>query len=394
MRIKVYQIDPEKDERALAFCDYSFAEAHGGVKPEDYKCVFYGYLHCTDLEGVFTALNSSERPGNYRGHSLSKSDIVVVETDVEPDWGAFVRKASGKTYLYARMTVGQSFVEVLQHEMNCFLGTVTDGIGDGLQEEKQAIRNAVGKEPNVSFKGVVPYLMPLIDQMVTWIPKDMLKHYGWTEENVRTAIIEHIEPQEFREALQKQINSGKDVSSAKVRALCEEVEAICQRPDDNFKDHTSYVPFVKRGAYFCDTYGFRQIEFDTTFAEGLKGIRCLEIQPGKSPFETCIPNELRELQNAVSRYGEPSLIEVTYPFDDNAVVLGNEEAKLNGMEGNRHIGGQIYAGPLYIIGDDIEGNFTDLTDEQIQTYGKRFAEPEYIPQEAIEEELSAGYFIL
>lgn len=69
-------------------------------------------------------------------------------------------------------------------------------------------------------------------------------------------------------------------------------------------------------------------------------------------------------------------MEVTYPFDDNAIVVGNEEARLNGMEGNRRINGEPYAGPMFIVGDDGEGNFCNLTDEQVEKYLRIFAEPD------------------
>ena len=69
-------------------------------------------------------------------------------------------------------------------------------------------------------------------------------------------------------------------------------------------------------------------------------------------------------------------MEITYPFEDNAVIVGNEEARLNGMEGNRRVNGEPYAGPMYIVGDDGEGGFCDLTDEQVEKYGKMFSEPD------------------
>jgi len=77
------------------------------------------------------------------------------------------------------------------------------------------------------------------------------------------------------------------------------------------------------------------------------------------------------------------MIEFTYPFEDNAMICGNEEAKLEGLEGNRRVFGSVYCGNLFIIGGDEEGGCISLTDEQMQKYGEMFAQPEDIsPVEA------------
>ncbi len=131
---------------------------------------------------------------------------------------------------------------------------------------------------------------------------------------------------------------------------------------------------------------------DTTRCEKMKGIRALLLQPGCPPAETRVRNDLASLQRAVSEQGEDALIEITYPFDDDAVILGNEEAKLNGMKGNRRLEhGEIYAGPLLILRDDGRGDLTDLREEQIAAYARRFAEPDVIPQEEVEAD--CGYQI-
>ena len=86
----------------------------------------------------------------------------------------------------------------------------------------------------------------------------------------------------------------------------------------------------------------------------------------------------------MSKEDESSLMEVTYPFDDQCCVVGNEEAKLIGMQGNRHINGAVYAGPIYIIGYTGDGNFCDLTDAQTERYSKIFEKPEDISQSEVE----------
>lgn len=61
------------------------------------------------------------------------------------------------------------------------------------------------------------------------------------------------------------------------------------------------------------------------------------------------------------------------------------------MQGNRHIGGQVYAGPLFIVGDNGMGEFCDLTDKQVEKYKELFADPEDISPEEVESDF--GYYI-
>lgn len=134
------------------------------------------------------------------------------------------------------------------------------------------------------------------------------------------------------------------------------------------------------GFYFCDTIGFRNLaEFDSAKTEPLHGKRMVIIEPHKPAYEALIEDNLEALQRAVRGY-----IEITYPFDDNAMIIGNEEAKLIGMEGNRRVNGSVYAGPLLIAADDGEGGTTDLTDEQVRQYREMFAVPEEISQAEVE----------
>ena len=108
-------------------------------------------------------------------------------------------------------------------------------------------------------------------------------------------------------------------------------------------------------------------------------MKVLMVEPGKVPYETEIEGGLESLQKAVG-----GLIEFTYPFDDNAFICGNEEAKLTGLEGNRRVYGSIYCGNIMILSDDGEGGCASLSDEQIQKYSEMFAQPEDISSEEIE----------
>ena len=134
------------------------------------------------------------------------------------------------------------------------------------------------------------------------------------------------------------------------------------------------------GYFYCDSFGFQELkDFDVSKTEPINGYRMLVIEPHKEPYEMVIPEGLEPLQQAVGGW-----IECTYPFDDNTYVIGNEEAKLIGLDGNRRINGQIYAGTILIAGDDGEGGTMDLTDEQIEKYTEMFKVPEHITQEEVQ----------
>ena len=135
--------------------------------------------------------------------------------------------------------------------------------------------------------------------------------------------------------------------------------------------------------YFCDSVGFQQLHsFDTAQAAPITGHRMLVVEPHKTPYEMVIPDCLEPLQQAVGGW-----IECTYPFDDNAFVIGNEEAKLIGLEGNRRINGQIYAGTLLIAADDGQGGTMDLTEEQVRKYTKMFEIPEDISSDEVKNDV-------
>lgn len=112
-------------------------------------------------------------------------------------------------------------------------------------------------------------------------------------------------------------------------------------------------------------------------------LRVVMVETGKPAYETEIENTLEAEQKAVGGY-----IEVL-PLDNGKLLICNEEGKLNGMQGNRRIGNDVIAGPFFIVGEDGD-EFRSLTDEEVKESLKRFAEPEEISQEEVENALSAG----
>ena len=75
MKIKVYQLPIEHHNK---FMDFKFASNHGGITIADYELVFDGEVNANDMEDIFVMFNF-KHPEGFTGHSLSVSDIVVVE---------------------------------------------------------------------------------------------------------------------------------------------------------------------------------------------------------------------------------------------------------------------------------------------------------------------------
>ena len=143
----------------------------------------------------------------------------------------------------------------------------------------------------------------------------------------------------------------------------------------------------KDGAYFCDLVSWKKIDFDDSLTSIEPGLhRIVMLEPGLPAYESAIRDDFHAMQRAVSG----GFFEITYPFEDSAIAIGNDEAKLIGMPGNRIICDQIYAGPVYVVGTKIgeDGEeCTSLTEEQVQQYLGQFAEPEYFTREEVEESI-------
>ncbi len=80
MKIKIYQIDRDKDNSSLSFLNYenTVKRTGGRIRSEIYQKVFDGDVECSGLEDVYFMFNEN-RPESFTGHSLSVSDIVEIE---------------------------------------------------------------------------------------------------------------------------------------------------------------------------------------------------------------------------------------------------------------------------------------------------------------------------
>lgn len=80
MKIRVFQIDHDKDEKHLAFRDYRTAmEKAGRIDESIYKQVYGGEVPCRTLEEVYALCNGDKHPAGYIAESMSVSNVVEIE---------------------------------------------------------------------------------------------------------------------------------------------------------------------------------------------------------------------------------------------------------------------------------------------------------------------------
>lgn len=113
-------------------------------------------------------------------------------------------------------------------------------------------------------------------------------------------------------------------------------------------------------------------------------MKILVIEPMKEPYVKEIDGRLETMQNIVG-----GLIQAIYPFDNPKIALiCNDEGKLIRLPLNRALrdkNGEVYdiiSGTFFLCSAPPDSeNFEGLTDEQIETYKKRFEALEiYIPR--------------
>lgn len=80
MKIKIYQVNMERDENRVAFMGYDSLPKFQGSPDVDskiYDKVFEGEVNCFTLERLYQIFNT-EHPAGYKGRSMSVSDVVEV----------------------------------------------------------------------------------------------------------------------------------------------------------------------------------------------------------------------------------------------------------------------------------------------------------------------------
>lgn len=111
-------------------------------------------------------------------------------------------------------------------------------------------------------------------------------------------------------------------------------------------------------------------------------MKVVMVEPNKPAYITEIGKDLKSLQAVVGGLIEP----IGYLHDPDAIMVGNEEAKLIGLEGNRRFLEGIVAGPFFICGVKGE-DFCSLSDEKCEEYVRLFAKPHEITQDDVEQDI-------
>ena len=178
MKVKVYQIDSERDQQQVKFMGYDLTQKHGGVDPMSYRCVYSGEVDTSNLEDAYEKLNFG-RPARFFGHSLSVSDIVEITEDT-PDWKQFLNTDEGKAYFSARIKVAEAFADTLTRNMNAMSCTVIDPLSDANYVERRNLYTFMNGRNLSTPEEMKPYLTPLINAYASKVDEDFLKNYGWT----------------------------------------------------------------------------------------------------------------------------------------------------------------------------------------------------------------------
>ena len=135
---------------------------------------------------------------------------------------------------------------------------------------------------------------------------------------------------------------------------------------------------VEKGFYFCDSFGFKKIDFEPSLAVESKKeqITVVICEPGKLARVANIGTELKDLQAVVG-----GNIETFYPYEEQVCIVCDDEGKICGKPLNRAIYNEdgtimdIMAGTFFIC-DCSKPSFGNLSEEQQQRFLKQFKYPE------------------
>lgn len=107
MRVRVYQIDPEKDTNKVINLSLSETNEKGGVDASKYICVYDGEVdRVTDLEHIESAVKqkTEEQYGRSASRYIEASDVVEISGDIPEAYGRITYFETDETILYADKT--------------------------------------------------------------------------------------------------------------------------------------------------------------------------------------------------------------------------------------------------------------------------------------------------
>ena len=239
----IYQIKDDSPGENYAFMNMSFIESHGmQIKKEDYKLVYVGeFLGNMSLDDIFERFNI-DRPKDFRGHSLSVSDIVVLN-DGEKVTAHFVDSISFEQ-LDSFLNLEEQVLSELAYEVGerYFAIQRTEGGYDYsfYDEDFRLMDGGVYENGEISIEEAA---------------EELLEDEGWTGERIRgdyDQLMEKVE--EMDEVVMAEIQ--KSQGEYKPLAKVEELEEANYNMIDNVLNNMppKKEPYLEYFAAECDEF--------------------------------------------------------------------------------------------------------------------------------------------
>ena len=239
----IYQIKDDSPGENYAFMNMSFIESHGmQIKKEDYKLVYVGeLLGNTSLDDIFERFNI-DRPKDFRGHSLSVSDIVVLN-DGEKVTAHFVDSISFEQ-LDSFLNLEEQVLSELAYEVGeryFAIQRTEEGYDYSFYDEDfRLMDGGVYENGEISIEEAA---------------EELLEDEGWTGERIRgdyDQLIEKVE--EMDEVVMAEIQ--KSQGEYKPLAKVEELEEANYNMIDNVLNNMPLKkePYLEYFAAECDEF--------------------------------------------------------------------------------------------------------------------------------------------
>ena len=239
----IYQIRDDLPGENYAFMNMSFIESHGmQIKKEDYKLVYVGELSGNmSLDDIFERFNI-DRPEDFRGHSLSVSDIIVLN-DGEKVTAHFVDSISFEQ-LDSFLNLEEQVLSELAYEVGeryFAIQRTEEGYDYSFYDEDfRLMDGGIYENDEISIEEAA---------------EELLEDEGWTGERIRgdyDQLMEKVE--EMDEAVMAEIQ--KSQGEYKPLAKVEELEEANYNMIDNVLNNMppKKEPYLEYFAAECDEF--------------------------------------------------------------------------------------------------------------------------------------------
>ena len=239
----IYQIKDDSPGENYAFMNMRFIESHGmQIKKEDYKLVYVGeLLGNMSLDDIFERFNI-DRPEDFRGHSLSVSDIVVLN-DGEKVTAHFVDSISFEQ-LDSFLNLEEQVLSELAYEVGeryFAIQRTEEGYDYSFYDEDFRLMDGGVYEND--------------ENSIEEAAEELLEDEGWTGERIRgdyDQLMEKVE--EMDEVVMAEIQ--KSQGEYKPLAKVEELEEANYNMIDNVLNNMSpkKEPYLEYFATECDEF--------------------------------------------------------------------------------------------------------------------------------------------